>query len=53
MCILGEDYCERGHKCHVNATCLNLQTRYACQCFEGFTGDGTICHGEYFNDGVN
>ncbi|ODM95701.1 Protein kinase C-binding protein NELL2 [Orchesella cincta] len=38
---LGTDYCaSHGHLCHSNATCLNLQTTYTCQCKEGFTGDG-------------
>ncbi|CAL8115132.1 unnamed protein product [Orchesella dallaii] len=38
---LGTDYCaSHGHLCHSNATCLNLQTTYTCQCKGGFTGDG-------------
>ncbi|KAK7791795.1 hypothetical protein R5R35_010896 [Gryllus longicercus] len=40
----GTDYCTKGHICHANATCLNLQTTYACQCNAGFFGDGHICH---------
>jgi hypothetical protein len=42
---LGVDYCILGHMCHMNATCLNLQTTYACQCNAGFFGDGRFCHG--------
>ncbi|XP_069703335.1 protein kinase C-binding protein NELL1-like isoform X3 [Periplaneta americana] len=40
----GVDYCILGHMCHMNATCLNLQTTYACQCNAGFFGDGHFCH---------
>ncbi|RLU24290.1 hypothetical protein DMN91_002378 [Ooceraea biroi] len=40
----GVDYCAKGHKCHANASCLNLQTTYACHCHIGFQGDGLNCH---------
>ncbi|XP_070164643.1 protein kinase C-binding protein NELL1 isoform X2 [Polyergus mexicanus] len=40
----GVDYCAKGHKCHANASCLNLQTTYACHCDIGFQGDGLNCH---------
>ncbi|XP_011306410.1 protein kinase C-binding protein NELL1-like isoform X3 [Fopius arisanus] len=40
----GVDYCAKGHKCHTNASCLNLQTTYACHCNLGFQGDGQNCH---------
>ncbi|GAB6022819.1 NEL-like 2 (chicken) [Chamberlinius hualienensis] len=40
----GVDYCTQGHKCHVNATCVNMRTGYTCQCNEGFEGDGHQCH---------
>ncbi|KAL0128226.1 hypothetical protein PUN28_003463 [Cardiocondyla obscurior] len=40
----GVDYCAKGHKCHTNASCLNLQTTYACHCDIGFQGDGLNCH---------
>ena len=43
--IIGVDYCAKGHKCHANASCLNLQTTYACHCNIGFQGDGHNCHG--------
>ncbi|XP_076252421.1 protein kinase C-binding protein NELL1-like isoform X1 [Rhynchophorus ferrugineus] len=39
----GSDYCAMGHNCHANATCRNLQTTYACQCDQGFRGDGKLC----------
>ncbi|XP_043288867.1 protein kinase C-binding protein NELL1-like isoform X2 [Venturia canescens] len=40
----GVDYCAKGHKCHANASCLNLQTKYACHCHNGFQGDGHNCN---------
>ncbi|XP_018301700.1 protein kinase C-binding protein NELL1 [Mycetomoellerius zeteki] len=41
----GVDYCAKGHKCHTNASCLNLQTTYACHCDIGFQGEtGLNCH---------
>ncbi|XP_069969926.1 protein kinase C-binding protein NELL1 isoform X2 [Penaeus vannamei] len=40
----GVDYCAQGHDCHANATCINLQTTYACHCNSGFTGsNGRMC----------
>ncbi|XP_045478881.1 protein kinase C-binding protein NELL2-like isoform X3 [Harmonia axyridis] len=39
----GVDYCAKGHVCHANATCSNLQTTYACQCSQGYQGDGRNC----------
>ncbi|XP_034247207.1 protein kinase C-binding protein NELL1-like [Thrips palmi] len=39
----GVDYCAKGHTCHQNASCLNLQTTYACHCDVGFSGDGHSC----------
>lgn len=42
------DYCAKGHTCHANASCLNLQTTYACQCDQGFQGDGQNCNGNFF-----
>lgn len=46
--MLGVDYCSLGHECHENATCLNLETRYACHCNNGFKGDGYNCVGMYY-----
>lgn len=45
--IPGVDYCGRGHMCHVNATCINLTTTYACHCNNGYQGDGYECLGKY------
>lgn len=42
----GEDYCSKGHACHTNATCLNLNTKYSCICDPGFQGDGFDCLGK-------
>ncbi|KFB38252.1 AGAP010335-PA-like protein [Anopheles sinensis] len=39
----GVDYCSKGHACHTNATCLNLNTKYTCTCRSGFHGDGYFC----------
>ncbi|BFZ10188.1 hypothetical protein BsWGS_13227 [Bradybaena similaris] len=39
----GTDFCSLGHSCHANASCINLATRYACQCHAGFEGDGHDC----------
>ncbi|XP_069164822.1 protein kinase C-binding protein NELL2a isoform X3 [Procambarus clarkii] len=40
----GVDYCAQGHNCHPNATCINLQTTFACHCNAGFTGtNGRTC----------
>ncbi|KAK6617717.1 hypothetical protein RUM43_013945 [Polyplax serrata] len=39
----GVDYCGRGHMCHINATCINLTTTYACHCNNGYQGDGYEC----------
>ncbi|XP_050392092.1 protein kinase C-binding protein NELL1 isoform X1 [Patella vulgata] len=39
----GTNFCGLGHNCHINATCVNLATRYACQCQLGFQGDGIHC----------
>lgn len=46
----GVDYCAKGHACHANATCLNLQTTYACHCNHGFHGDGHKCTGTFFSN---
>ncbi|XP_054266741.1 protein kinase C-binding protein NELL2-like isoform X1 [Macrosteles quadrilineatus] len=40
----GVDYCGKGHECHSNASCLNLETTYACHCNTGFSGDGHTCY---------
>lgn len=43
--ISGTDFCALGNDCHINASCVNLATRYACQCHSGFQGDGRHCKG--------
>lgn len=42
----GDDYCGKGHACHINATCLNLNTKYSCTCRPGFQGNGFDCTGQ-------
>ncbi|XP_048769315.1 protein kinase C-binding protein NELL1-like [Ostrea edulis] len=39
----GTDFCGLGNNCHSNATCINLTTRFACQCLPGYRGDGVHC----------
>ncbi len=43
--------CEESfHNCNVNAECVNLEGSFACECDNGFEGNGIICEG---NDGIN
>ena len=42
----GTDFCAAGNDCHDNASCVNLATRYACQCKHGFKGTGQTCEGK-------
>lgn len=42
----GVDYCAKGHNCHLNASCLNLETTYTCHCNTGYKGDGESCEGK-------
>lgn len=39
----GTDFCGLGNNCHSNASCINLSTRFACQCLPGYRGDGVHC----------
>ncbi|XP_053396211.1 protein kinase C-binding protein NELL1-like [Mercenaria mercenaria] len=39
----GTDFCALGNDCHGNSTCVNLATKYACQCKLGFQGNGKQC----------
>ena len=41
------DECEESHSCHVNATCMNTNGSYLCECHPGFNGNGQICTGEF------
>ena len=31
--------------CHDNATCIDTEGSYKCECKEGFSGSGVICEG--------
>ena len=33
--------------CHVNASCMDNQGSFTCQCNDGFTGSGLNCSSEY------
>lgn len=35
-----------GHDCHEDATCHNVNPKFACRCNDGFQGDGYNCTGE-------
>jgi hypothetical protein len=44
--ILDIDECSLGiHTCDVNANCKNNVGSYQCQCYTGFSGDGSTCTG--------
>lgn len=47
LCVFpGTNFCGLGNNCHSNATCINLTTRFACQCLPGYRGDGVHCEGK-------
>ena len=42
----GINLCEVGPTdCHTNATCLDRDGGYDCECNDGYTGNGTHCEG--------
>lgn len=44
---IGHDFCRVGRAhCHVNATCINLDSQHVCQCNRGFIGNGYTCTGQ-------
>ena len=43
--VLDIVYCDGDPPCHVNATCNDIPGSYECNCFDGFTGNGTRCDG--------
>ena len=32
--------------CHANATCIDLEGGFECECVTGYTGNGTQCDGK-------
>ena len=40
--------CDNDDGCHDNATCVDGNGSYTCNCTEGFTGDGFNCTGKFF-----
>ena len=43
----GINLCEVGPtECHANATCLDRDGGYDCECNDGYTGNGTHCEGQ-------
>ena len=46
---IGINLCEVGPTdCHTNATCLDRDGGYDCECNDGYTGNGTYCEGWLF-----
>ena len=41
------DECKGNHSCHVDATCMNTNGSYNCDCHPGYTGNGQNCKGEF------
>ena len=43
-CSLNVNECLRGlDNCHENAACIDTDEGFTCECFYGYTGDGTSC----------
>ena len=35
------------HNCHIHATCVDMPTSFACNCNQGYTGNGIDCQGKH------
>ncbi len=42
-CVDIDECKEATHDCHADALCINTPGSYACECFIGYSGDGTTC----------
>ena len=40
------------HDCHGNATCMNTDSSYLCECNRIFTGNGSICSSKFHPPGL-
>ena len=38
---------DRTHNCHGDAWCDNSVGSFACTCYDGYTGNGEICEGNF------
>ena len=42
-----ETYAVKRNKCHLNASCINMQGSYNCSCNPNYVGDGFNCEGAF------
>ena len=45
LCYLAPNECDLFSPCHENATCMNTEQSFTCQCISSYTGDGINCVG--------
>lgn len=38
------------YPCHINAHCTDTVGSYICDCAEGYTGNGSMCHGLFSSE---
>lgn len=44
LCVTDKDECLTGnHRCSHQASCVNTEGSYTCQCEKGYAGDGFRC----------
>lgn len=51
MCIIDVNECDTdaANDCSENGRCFNIPGMYACECKNGYVGDGFECRGVLFN----